>query len=347
MQKHCKQTRRPSCRRGDLIYRSAPVHHPHRWQYSSDTGKPWFRAYWRHSRCPLSAARRTCQHPRGSRVRARTANTPGALPRSPSARVSIPGAAVLVRVLETLQVPVPRSISMWQHPRGSCARARTANTQVPVPRSTSARVSIPGAAVLCAYRKHSSCPCLAARAHVSASQGQLCSCAYRRHSRCSCSAARVHVSASQGQLCSCAYRRHSRCPPLAAKQQTTPFSTRHDSPDSFIARQHVPPRARRARARARRVWAVEVLEGRPAEETRRTDRVRGGHHRGEGGSPRSIRGGCGSFRRRRGASSSGARRSDKVARASRRRFSRTRQEGILTKERYETPHRDEEKHTDT
>ena len=132
---------------------------------------------------------------------------------------------------------------------------------------------------------------------------------------------------------------------LNSKRPPFPPGTTVQSPSSRASMP--PPRARRARARARRVWAVEVLEGRPAEETRRTDRVRGGHHRGEGGSPRSIRGGCGSFRRRRGASSSGARRSDKVARASRRRFSRTRQEGTLTKERYETPHRDEEKHTDT
>ena len=130
-----------------------------------------------------------------------------------------------VRVLETLQVPVPRSISaahVTAFPAGSRARARTANT--------------PALA-----------PCLAARAHVSASQGQLCSCAYRRHSRCPCSAARVHVSASQGQLCSCAHRRHSRCPPLAAKQQTTPFSTRHDSQIPSSRASMPPPRAQSTR----------------------------------------------------------------------------------------------------
>ena len=68
---------------------------------------------------------------------------------SPSARDSIPGAAVLVRVLETLQVPLPRSPSARDSIPGAAVVTRVPQAlQLPVVRSLSARVSIPRAAVL-------------------------------------------------------------------------------------------------------------------------------------------------------------------------------------------------------
>ena len=51
------------------------------------------------------------------------------LPRSPSARVSFPGAAVLVRVPQTLQVPLPRSPSARDSFPGAAVLVRV---QVPL-----------------------------------------------------------------------------------------------------------------------------------------------------------------------------------------------------------------------
>ena len=139
----------------------------------------------------LSHSSRGTERGMDSRGYAHTANTPGArFPRSPSARDSIPGAAVLVRVLETLQVPL------------SAAQAHVTAFQ--------------GQPCSCAYWRHSRCPCPAARAQVAVSQGQPCSCAYWRHSRCPCHAAQAQVAASQGQPLLRAYRKHSSCPFSAA-----------------------------------------------------------------------------------------------------------------------------------
>ena len=129
----------------------------------------------------------------------------------------------------------------------------------------------------CAYWRHSRCPCAAASTHViipgavavlvrvpETLRRPRGSRVARARIVCPRSADTPGARRSQQTLqlplpCSTAndpllahVRRHSRCPPLAAKQQTTPFSNRHDSPESFIARQHAPdasaksPRSRRS-----------------------------------------------------------------------------------------------------
>ena len=158
-------------------------------------------AYCKHSRCPCPAASTHVDRPRGSRARARTGDTPGARceqvhvassqgqpwfarkyfcpRRSFSACVSIPGAAVLVRVRErwpqqhVLQGPCSCASSSSVHvsaSQGQPFRAALETLQVPVKRSFDARVIIPGAAVLVRVPETLQVSSSAA-SHVSASRG--------------------------------------------------------------------------------------------------------------------------------------------------------------------------------